>query len=116
MLQDPALYASLKEQGIHLECCPTSSLLTKAVSASDGWSKHPIRTFVQDGMSIGINTDDPKVFDIDLCGEMEIAVARIGLTLKEIYACTINSINAAFCDEITKADLRAKVDMFFNEA
>ena len=30
LLDDPALYSRLCGEGIHLECCPTSSLLTKS--------------------------------------------------------------------------------------
>merc|ERR1711865_785340 len=79
LLEDPAAYKRLKALGIHLECCPTSSMLTKSVSSEDGWGKHPICAFIQDGMSVSLNSDDPMVFDIDLRGEMDMAVTRLGL-------------------------------------
>lgn len=114
LLDDPAAYKRLKELGIHLECCPTSSMLTKAVSGQEGWVKHPICTFLKDGMSVSLNTDDPMVFDIDLRGEMDIAVAKMGLSLDNIRTCTINAINAAFCDETEKAGIRKQVEAWFD--
>ena len=55
---------------VHIECCPTSSLLTKSFvkdegDGKSGWENHPIARFVRDGMSVSLSTDDPKVFDID---------------------------------------------------
>jgi len=114
LLDDSAAYQRLKGLGIHLECCPTSSVLTKAAEA--GWSKHPIRTFIKDGMSISLNSDDPMVFDTDLRGEMDIAVSKMGLSLNEIRCCTTNAINAAFCDDTEKGNLRKQVDAWFESA
>jgi adenosine deaminase len=113
LLDDAAAYKRLKDLGIHLECCPTSSVWTKAVSGSQDWDKHPICSFVRDGMNIGLNTDDPLVFDIDLNTEIDMAVARMGLSLEDIRTCTNNSINAAFCDEALKTDIRKQVDAWY---
>jgi adenosine deaminase len=115
LLDDPAAYKRLKACGIHLECCPTSSMLTKAVSGEDGWCKHPIRRYLDDGMSMSLSTDDPMVFDIDFRGEMDIAVTKMGFSLEDIRTCTTNAINAAFCDDKHKADIQKQVDAWFED-
>eukprot|EP00419_Tripos_fusus_P027319 CAMPEP_0172725658 /NCGR_PEP_ID=MMETSP1074-20121228/88908_1 /TAXON_ID=2916 /ORGANISM="Ceratium fusus, Strain PA161109" /LENGTH=487 /DNA_ID=CAMNT_0013552489 /DNA_START=50 /DNA_END=1509 /DNA_ORIENTATION=+ len=109
LLQDQDLYAKLKEAGIHLECCPTSSLLTRAVAKDAGWHEHPIAKFVKDSMSISINTDDPMLFNVDLNHEFSIVAGKIGLSIDDITACVGNAIDAAFCDDELKDILRAQV-------
>ena len=54
----------------------------------------------------------PKVFDIDYKHEVALAVHKIGLTSKEVRQCTLNALNAAFCDEATREAVRAKLDAY----
>ena len=78
-----------------MECCPTSSLLTKAFERNDqgGWESHPIARFVRDGMSVSLSTDDPKVFDIDYKHEVALSLKEIGLSAAEVSRlCSENSL------------------------
>jgi len=93
-----------------LECCPTSSLLTRAVASDAGWQEHPIAKFVRDGMSISINSDDPMLFNVDLRHEFSIVAGKIGLSIEDITSCVRNAIDAAFCDDALKENLREQVD------
>mmetsp|Transcript_30168 Transcript_30168/g.77868 ORF Transcript_30168/g.77868 Transcript_30168/m.77868 type:complete len:377 (+) Transcript_30168:19-1149(+) len=113
LLKDADLYQELKDK-IHLECCPTSSLLTKAVSSADSWTTHPVRRFLEDGASVGLNTDDPRVFDITFNSEMDLAQDSIGLSLDQICKCTVNAIEAAFCASEMKASLRQQVEAWYS--
>jgi len=116
LLEDSELYDRLRKENIHIEGCPTSSLLTKAFSGEDGWGQHPIRKFVKDGMSTSLNTDDPRVFDVNICHEVSVSMQRIGLSAEEMKLCTLNALDAAFCDAETKEVVRARVEKYWSEA
>ena len=60
--QDPALLAHLAEAGIPLEVCPSSNVATRAVASLD---EHPLRAFVDAGVTVTINSDDPPMFGTD---------------------------------------------------
>merc|ERR1712216_1103846 len=99
------LLSEMVAAGIHFECCPTSSLETGAWqfgSACD-WRKHPIKGLVRSGASVGINSDDPSVFDTTLIAEFELAEERMGLSSIELKACTLAAIDAAFVGKAEKA-------------
>lgn len=62
------LMKSLVARGAHFEVCPTSSQETGAWrhSASSEeeppWPSHPLRSMLEAGASVSINSDDPSVF------------------------------------------------------
>lgn len=118
LLDDSELYDRLRSEGLHLECCPTSSLLTKAFVASDaeGWGAHPIARFVRDGMSISLSTDDPRVFDICHSSEVTLAIEKIGLTPEQIRHCTEQGLQHAFCDEPTRQTVHERISKWYDEA
>ena len=57
--EDPELLAHLAAEGIVLEVCPTSNIATRAVARIED---HPLRTFVEAGVPVTINSDDPPMF------------------------------------------------------
>ena len=68
--QDPELLAHLAETGIALEVCPTSNIATRAV---DRIEDHPLRAFVDAGVTVTINSDDPPMFATTLNHDYEVA-------------------------------------------
>jgi aminodeoxyfutalosine deaminase len=73
---DPELLAHLARHGIPLEVCPTSNLATRAVESLDD---HPLRTFVEAGVPVTINSDDPPMFGTDLNTEYAVAAQLLDL-------------------------------------
>jgi len=67
---EPAM-KMLREQGVVLEICPSSNLSTRAVS---GWDelRHVVRTFLDRGVKLTINTDGPYLLDTDMRREVEM--------------------------------------------
>ncbi len=55
-IHDPKLMEYLVEHKIGIESCPTSNLHTSTVSS---YQEHPLRTFMEAGVLVGLNTDDP---------------------------------------------------------
>ena len=62
-IEDPKLLAVLKQQGIHLEVCPTSNVMT---SICGSLRDHPVDRLYRSGVSLGVNTDCRGIADIDL--------------------------------------------------
>lgn len=105
---DDSLMTFLAERRIPLEVCPTSNIVTGKYVKK--YEEHPLRTFVERGLLVTINTDDPNLFDIDLNGEYRNVAAAFGYGLDEISALLGNGIEACFLDEAGKAALRKKLD------
>lgn len=85
MLEDEAIYRECLARGVHFECCPTSSLLTGAVSLDEreGSIPHAVVRFARDGASFSISTDDPTVTDTKLSNEYSL-VTKWGVTISQI--------------------------------
>jgi adenosine deaminase len=103
-IEDPSLVAELIERGIWLDLCPTSNVQASIVPTVEA---HPLRRLLHAGVRVTLNTDDLTVSDITLTGEYVKAVERIGVTVPELWAMDLAAIDAAFCDDATKARLRA---------
>jgi adenosine deaminase len=104
---DPELVAQLREQDIHLEVCPTSNYLTRAVPSL---AEHPIRHLYDAGISISINTDDPHVMGIDLVHEYALLQREFGFSPEEFQAINRRALEHSFLPEAQKARARAWFD------
>src|SRR5436309_928538 len=74
--RDPALMAALRAADVTLEICPTSNLLTKALSGEDA-VREVFRAFVDHGVPFTIATDGPEMMRTHLRDELELLL-RIG--------------------------------------
>jgi adenosine deaminase len=74
--REPALMRELASRGIVLEICPTSNLLTKALSGEDEL-RDTIRAFVEHEVPFTIATDGPEMMRTRLRDEFELLL-RIG--------------------------------------
>lgn len=82
VIQDAELYQRIVKEKIHLEVCPTSSILTGAVKPC--FKTHPLRRFVEDGVNFSINSDDPLVCQTRVDLEQGVAFDKIGLSPAEL--------------------------------
>lgn len=73
---DPDLLAHLAARGIPLEVCPSSNVATRAVASL---TEHPLRAFVDAGVVVTLNSDDPPMFGTTLNHEYEIAADLLDL-------------------------------------
>ncbi|MHB1846396.1 MAG: amidohydrolase family protein [Deltaproteobacteria bacterium] len=69
-VNDEAVMKLLRERGTVLELCPTSNLVTHAVS---GWDemREITRTLLDRGVKLTINTDGPYLLDTDMAREVK---------------------------------------------
>ena len=92
---DEQAMASLREQGIVLEICPTSNLLTKALPDEEALHD-TVRTFADRGVRFTIATDGPEMMHTHLSDELEL-LERIGaLSADELRGVNALGREAAF--------------------
>lgn len=111
-IHDTSLLKILKEKQIPLEICPTSNLKTRVV---DKMKNHPVRTFINNGLLVTINTDDPTMFGINITEEFEFLNKSYGLTLREIKQLTKNALHASFFNEEQKVLLNSRIEAFWDK-
>jgi adenosine deaminase len=99
-IQDPALMDMLRERAVPIEVCPTSNLVTKKYVQR--YAEHPMKAFIEQGMHVTLNTDDPVLFDIELNEEFRRASEHLGFDEKAIVKLLANGIRATFMDEMGK--------------
>jgi adenosine deaminase len=94
--QDPALMAYMAERGIGVETNLTSNVQTSTVRS---YAAHPARLFLEQGMRVTLNTDDPGISNIDLRYEYEVAAPAAGLTPAQIRQAQRNALVVAFVSD-----------------
>ena len=82
----------VKDKGIFLEMCPTSNRQTKAV---EEMSDYPLKAFLEMGLKVTLNTDDP-------------AIERTTLS-REFRLLLLNYVEAAFTSRNRKWKLKEQL-------
>lgn len=103
-VRDPKLMEYLVKHGIGIESCPTSNLHTSTVA---DYAAHPFTTFLDAGVLIGLNTDDPGVSNIDINHEYRIAKSELGLTEQQLVQVQRNGVDMAFLSDSERKALYA---------
>jgi len=106
---DPALLAHLAEHRIPLEVCPSSNVATRAVASL---AEHPLRAFVDAGVVVTINSDDPPMFGTTLNQEYEIAADLLGLDERGVADLARTAIDVSFAPAEIKARVGAEIDAY----
>jgi adenosine deaminase len=105
-IEDPALLDHMAERRIGIESSLTSNVQTSTVP---DYASHPIGHFVERGLLVTLNTDDPGISGIDLRHEYEVAAPAAGLTVEQIHQIQRNALSVAFLStEEREALLAAK--------
>ena len=105
-IHSPETIALLKERNIALEICPSSNIKLGLVS---DFSNHPFPKFLEAGINVSLNSDDPPFMSTTLAQEYALAQQAYNYTDDEMEAITAMAIECAFVDEETKKALRAKM-------
>ncbi len=92
-IQDPALMDYLAEHQVPIEICLTSNIRTGCCGSL---ADHPLPKYIEHGLLISLNTDDPEMFETTLNGEYELAATKWGLRPEQLETLADNSIRAAF--------------------
>jgi len=95
ILEDADVANLAVENGVVLEICPTSNVLTGVVESIE---KHPARRLSEAGLRITINTDDPSVCHVNLTDEYALLTEKFGFALEEIEGMIETARDAAFSE------------------
>jgi adenosine deaminase len=105
VVEDAALLQLLKARGTFLEVCPGSNI---ALGLFPSYAMHPLARLARMGLKVGISTDDPGFFTDSIGAEYEKVAAANGITREAMGDFTRMSLEAAFCDDTTKAALLSR--------
>jgi adenosine deaminase/aminodeoxyfutalosine deaminase len=92
-VEDPELMDYLAEHQIPIEICLSSNLRTGCCPSI---ADHPLPTYIEHGLLVTLNTDDPEMFETTLNGEYELATEGYGLSIQQLKELAKNSTRAAF--------------------
>ena len=91
--EDPQLLDYLGEHRIGLEVSLTSNVHTSAIGS---YIEHPIVDYLEQGLLVNLNTDDPVISGIDLRHEFEVAAPQAGLSPDHLRGMQSNAVAMAF--------------------
>ena len=107
--QDPELLRHLADTGVVLEVCPTSNVATRAV---DRIEEHPLQAFVDAGVTVTINSDDPPMFATTLNHDYEVAAGLLGLDERGVADLATAAVTASFAPDDVKARVTAEIEAY----
>jgi len=100
---DPELMDYLAERGIGVEACPISNVRTGVIPSLES---HPIRTFMQHGLRVSVNSDDPSMFETDMNNEFLQLHRKLGFTIPELFKLSLNAVDSSFVGEEKRMKMR----------
>jgi len=108
-VEDPELVEELVERGIFLNVCPWSNVLMGLYPDRES---HPIRTLVDAGARVTLNTDGSGFYRITLEDEYLTASEVYGWSTDVVRRLARTSVEASFCPDPLRAELLAAIDAF----
>lgn len=98
----------VKDNGIYLEMCATSCRQTVTL---EDMTTYPYIDFLNKGIKVTINTDDPAIEGTTIVKEYEYMEEVYGLTPEQKKISIENAINAAFTSEAVRKQLRKEFNI-----
>jgi len=111
--QDPELLSHLADTGVVLEVCPTSNIATRAV---DRIADHPLRAFVEAGVRVTINSDDPPMFSTTLNNDYEVAAGLLDLDERGVADLALAAVESSFAPADVKARVASEIEAYAAES
>jgi len=103
---DPSVLAWAVAEGVTIEVCPTSNVLT---GAARSLREHPIHAFLAAGCQVVLGDDNPINIDRRLAEEERLLVSEGGLTAEQLRGIHATACEVAFTDESTRSSLRDRL-------
>ena len=103
---DEQLFNDVLKSGVAIESCLTSNVVLGAV---ESFETHPLRAFIDGGIPVTLNTDDPVRLNTTIEREYALA-AQLGLSDLELIDLTRNAVRYSFTSKDRKERLFARLD------
>ena len=104
--EDEDLVRYLAQTKIPVELCILSNFRTKVIGSLE---EHPVRKFIDIGIPVSINTDDPKMFGNSLAMEYQALHDVFGFTENQIFGIILNSVETTWLDQDEKDRLVSQI-------
>ena len=105
-IHSPETMAMIKDKHIALEICPTSNVF---LGLFKDIKSHPFPKFLEAGIQVSINSDDPPFMSTTLAQEYALVQETFQYSDETMNAITTMAIQSAFVDESTKKELLARL-------
>lgn len=105
--EDPFLLDYFLRHEIGMELCPTSNINTHAV---EGWENYPIQEYLEFGLKITVNTDNPTISNTNMNLEYAALRDHFGFREKEFERLAQNAIEICFASDAEKRQLKARIE------
>ena len=106
-IEDLELCRQLAERRIPLTVCPLSNIKLRCLPSM---AHSPIPKFIEMGICVTINSDDPAYFGGYLLDNMLALQREFGWGRETWERLCLNGIEASFCGEARKEELKAALD------
>ncbi|MEM9732958.1 MAG: adenosine deaminase [Pseudomonadota bacterium] len=106
-VEDAGLMHQLARDGVVLEMCPGSNV---ALGVTKRWAEHRLPRFLDAGIPVTLNSDDPPFFHTTLTHEYEMAAEYLRMRPHDLTECTRTALEAAFVDEATRRKLLKRLE------
>jgi adenosine deaminase len=110
LLADRELTARVAAEGIAFTVCPTSNQMIGLV---DDLASHPVIAMRDAGVLVTLNSDNAAMFGIDLADEYSRVADTFGLTLTELEAFALASIDSSWLDDTSRRSYRSAFESEF---
>ena len=104
--EEPHLMDFMANDNISIEWCLTSNFQTGACT---NIADHPIKTFMERGIVVTLNTDDPGVSGIEIADEYKLAREVVGLSAEQLAQIQLNGVEVAFAADSVKRELLSQL-------
>ncbi len=110
-VDDPQLVARLIEEKVHLTVCPLSNTKLKVFGSME---QHNIVDLLRQGVSVGINADDPAYFGGYMNDNFNAVASAHTLSHEELAKFTYHAIDASFCSRQRKQELHQQLQAYLD--
>lgn len=116
LVEDPRLLARFRNRGICLELCPSSNREVVGFhdtrdTRTDGLPAYPLRAFLEQGVAVTLNSDNPGISRTGLSTEFSVAARMGSLSWWEALSMTRAAFAHAFIDAAERSRLLNAVDL-----
>lgn len=109
-VEDPELVKRLAREGMALTVCPLSNI---KLCVFDDMAQHNLKTLLDAGLKVTINSDDPAYFGGYVNQNYLATFAALPLGAADAYTLARNSLEASFVSADTKAGWVKQLDQAF---
>jgi len=109
-MEDPAVVAMLRVQGVPITVCPLSNVALRAV---DTMKDHPLPAMLAAGLVVTVSSDDPPYFGGYVDVNYRALVEELGMDDAQLERLALNSFDAAFISDADRDRWQAEVRAHF---